>query len=94
MEHVLLDLGREAHGARIELLDHGRVGEITALLDGIGELQDGVDPVVDRAARDLEASRQIFIGGAQHAELARKLGIFGFVEGARKASFSVGMNRG
>jgi hypothetical protein len=29
---------------------NGRVGEIAALLDGIGELREGVDPVVDRAA--------------------------------------------
>jgi hypothetical protein len=36
IDHELLDLRREAHGARIELLDHGRVGEIAALLDGIG----------------------------------------------------------
>ena len=35
--------------ARIELLDHGRVGEIAALLDGIGELRAPAVKVISLA---------------------------------------------
>src|SRR5262249_25814943 len=56
-------------------------------LNALGEVGLGLDPIVDRAACDLEASRKIVIGGAEHAELAGKLGILGLV-GAGTASFA------
>ena len=42
-------------------------------LRAIGDVGNGGDRVVDGAAGDLEAARQIVVGGAQQAELAGEL---------------------
>src|SRR5262245_47470973 len=80
MGHVLLGVVRMAHDARIELVDRVGVGAGAALADALGELRNALDPMIDRAARDLEALGELLVGRAQHAELAGEIGILGLVE--------------
>src|SRR5262245_57647101 len=66
-------------GPRIKPLGDGRIGDFAAGPDRGGELRDAGDPVVDRAAGNLEHSCEVIVRGTEQAELARKLRVFRIV---------------
>ena len=81
MEEDLLDLVVVADDAREQRLDRGGIGDVAALLHGLGELGMGGNPLADGAARHAEAAGQIGIGGAARAQFAGAAGVLGLVEG-------------
>jgi len=70
-----------AGDAREQRLDRRGIGDVAALLHGLGELRMGGNPLADGAAGHAEAAGQIGIGGAARAKLAGAAGVLGFVEG-------------
>jgi hypothetical protein len=66
---------------------HRAVGEHAAAFHRLGELGLFLQPVVDRAAADLERIGEVAVGGASQAKLEGLLGEFRLVE--RGASGSV-----
>jgi len=87
IEHDPGGLVAVADRARIEAARHSAVGEHAAAFHRLGELGLFLQPVVDRAAADLERVGEVAVGGAGQAKLEGLLGEFRLVE--RGASGSV-----
>src|SRR5258708_499947 len=81
IEEDLFGLVVVASDAREQRLDRGGIGDVAALLHGLGELGMVGDPLADGAAGHAKAAGQIGVGGAARAELAGAVGVLGFVEG-------------
>jgi len=81
IEKYLLGLVVVAGDAREQRFDRAGVGDVAALLHGLGELGMAGDPQVDGAADYAEAAGKIFVGGAACAELTGAACVLGFVEG-------------
>jgi hypothetical protein len=81
MQHGARHLALVAHGALVKATRHASVGQDAGLAHRRGERGLGRDPVVDGARGHLEEARQVLVGGAQQAVVARELAVVAAVKG-------------